>query len=73
MFYFKMSTLPAYSLSALMSDIGGSMSLVLGATLLTLVEITEMLSTFVSYSFNRFRVSKVINKNQKDIAEVNYH
>ena len=71
MFYTKMSIIPAYSFSALMSDIGGSMSLVLGATLLTVVELTEMISLLGSYLVVKCRMSKRKKKEKKVIPSVN--
>ena len=68
MFYTKMTIIPAYSFSALMSDIGGSMSLVLGATLLTVVEITEMFSTLVSYFVLKVCLSRYKKEQKKRIA-----
>ena len=38
----KIKTVPAYSFLNLMADIGGALSLMLGATLLTIVQVIEM-------------------------------
>ena len=57
--YTKMTIGSAYSFTDLMSDVGGSLSLMLGATLFTLVEVTEFLSTLFSYFVIRRRAKTV--------------
>jgi len=48
--YIDMTSKPAYTAMALMSDIGGALGLLLGATLLTLYELAEFIAQLGHYA-----------------------
>ena len=59
----------AYSFMALLSDIGGALGLLLGATLLTIIEVTDFAVHFI-YDINKMRHHNNVNTG-KDISNAN--
>ena len=68
--HFQITTLPAYTILSLLCDIGGAFGLVLGSTILTLVEFLDflvcLLASGVRFHISRKKEMERLRKSQKD-------